>query len=246
MQLRTLVLGNKNVTRRVSNSLAGSGISFTCQSEVSQALNLLKKEQFDLALVDGYMDDIESVCYRITWLYRSPVVLIINGTQADWNILRSLDVDGFIPEEANHVELVTYFQTIARRKTRQFEHVKILVIEDDQHTQEALRLAFQIYWPESEVSFAACGLTGVKIARNEPADVILLDLMLPDISGFEVLSKIRSFSQTPVVVITATRNEDDVIKTICSGASDYMIKPFKQLELMSRIRRLVNTGAGVN
>ena len=246
MQLRVLVLGNKNITRRVANSLAGSGIGFTCQSDISEAINLLKREQFDLALLDGYMDDVESICYRITWLCRTPVAVIINGTSADWNILRSLDVDGFIPEEANNVELAAYFQTISRRKTKQFDAVKILVIEDDEQNQEALRLAFQLYWPESTVVFAATGSAGVRMARNEPADIILLDLVLPDISGFEVLRTIRSFSRTPVIVLTATRNEDDVIKTICSGASDYMIKPYRQLELMSRIRRLIGAGAGVN
>jgi DNA-binding response OmpR family regulator len=245
MELKVLALGRKTVTHRVAQALANSGIALTYKNDIAEAVALLKKEKYDLALVDGYMDELESTCYRITWQCRLPVALIINGKETDWNLLRRLDVDGFIPEEAGHTELVTYFTSIARRKDVRPDSTKILIIEDDQQTMESLRLAFQIYWPEAEICCAASGQDGLLSYRVNPADIVLLDLKLPDISGFEVLGKIRSVSQVPVLVLTATRTSETVIKAVQLGASDYILKPFKQLSLMSRIRQHLTLGAAV-
>lgn len=184
------------------------------------------------------MDAIEATCYRITWLYRTPIAAVINGNQDDWNILRKLDADEFILEEAGNVELIDYFTAIARHITDLVEPAKILVIEDDEQIQKTLKLSFQMYWPETKVICVGNGLDGVKQARMERMAAILLDLKLPDITGVEVLEKIRVFSQTPVVIITATRKQEDVIQCMRAGANDFVIKPFKQLELLSRIRRL--------
>jgi DNA-binding response OmpR family regulator len=239
MKLKILALGKKNVIGRITRALNGSDIAITSRNEVSDALNLLKKEKFDLALVDGYMDDIETTCYRITWLCHTPIAVVINGNQDDWDILRKLDADGFIPEEAGNVELIGYFTAIAKHITDHVEPARILVIEDDDQIQETLRLSFRMYWPETQVICAGTGLDGVRQARWERTDVILLDLKLPDITGLEVLEKIRGFSQTPVVVITATRKQEDIIKCMRAGANDFVLKPFKQLELLSRVRRLI-------
>jgi len=239
MKLKVLALGKRNVIGRISRALRGTDISITARSEVSDALNLLKTEKFDLALVDAYLDDIEATCYRITWLYRTSIAVVINGTQDDWDILRKLDADGFIPEEADNVELVSYFTSIARHISDHIDPAKILVIEDDDQIQEALRLSFQLYWPETQVIYTGSGLDGAKQARLENLDAILLDLKLPDITGVEVLEKIRVFSQTPVMIITASRKQEEVIKCMRAGANDFMLKPFKHLELLSRVRRLI-------
>jgi DNA-binding response OmpR family regulator len=242
MQLRVLAIGSNNVARRVARSLEGSGIEIVSRPEIAEAISLLKKEKFDLALLDGYSENLETNCYRLTWQCRTPVALIIKGTDADWNTLRSLDVDGYIPEEARNIELIAHFTAIARRGSRQLSKVKILIIEDDEQTQEALRLSFQIYWPEASVSFASEGQEGVYLARAEQRDAILLDLKLPDIPGLEVLQKIRTFSLAPVIIVTANKNQDDIVRTIGAGANDYILKPFRQLELMSRIRQQINLG----
>jgi DNA-binding response OmpR family regulator len=242
MELKVLAIGNNNVTRRVARSLEGSGINFVCRNDFTEAVSLLKKEKFDLALMDGYSENLEANCYRITWQCRTPVALIIKGTEADWNILRSLDVDGYIPEEARNIELIAHFSAIARRGSPQLSKANILIIEDDEQTQEALRLSFQIYWPEAIITSATQGEDGLYLARSEQRDAILLDLKLPDISGLDVLKKIRTFSLTPVIVVTANKSQDDIIQTIGAGANDYILKPFKQLELMSRIRQQINLG----
>jgi DNA-binding response OmpR family regulator len=242
MKLKILALGKKNVINRITRALKSSDCMVTCCNEVSDAINLLKTDKFDLALVDGYMDDVEAACYRITWLYKTPIAVVINGRQDDWDILRKLDADGFIPEEVNNIELISHFTAITRHTTDHIEPAKILVIEDEDQIQETLRLSFQMYWPGTRVFCSGTGEDGVKLARQEKVDAILLDLKLPDISGVEVLEKIRVFSQTPVIIITATRNQEEVVKCIKAGANDFVIKPFKQLELLSRIRRLAGIG----
>ena len=234
MAQRILAIGSKSVNRRVADSLYNSGIELVCNSDIDQSLKILKTEKFDLALIDGYIDNLETAFYRITWLSHTPVALVIQGTQRDWDLLRNLDVDGFIPEEARNIELTEHFTEITRRGQHKFDRVKILVIEDDDQIREALRLSFQIYWPQAEILFSAFGEDGVKLAKNTSVDIVLLDLVLPDISGHEVLSKIRSFSLVPVIVLTASRKPEDVFNAINSGANDFIIKPFKQLELMSR------------
>jgi DNA-binding response OmpR family regulator len=239
MQMKVLALGNNKVTRRVLNSLEGTDIEVVSKCIIPEAINLLKRERFDLALIDGYMDNMETTYYRILWLCRTPVALVINGTQDDWNTLHNLDADGFIPEQAKDVELVNYFKSIAGRTYDKFHKVKILAVVDDDQIQEALKLSFQIYWPEAKLKCTQYGEDGINITRNESPDVVLLDLKLPDISGFDVLSAIRSSSQVPVIIMTAARNQDDVVRSVSLGANSFVVKPFSQLELMSRIRQLV-------
>jgi len=243
--LRVLVISKRNLARKVADSLEGSGMDIAFTSGISDAIFKLKAEKFDLALLDAYMDDLESACYRINWQCRTPVALIIKGSHQDWNLLRSLDVEGFIPEEAETTELYAHFSAIARKGNPGLNKARVLVIEDDEQTREALRLSFQIYWPEAELSFAKFGAEGVSLARRGSPDAILLDLKLPDVSGFEVLDQIRSFTKTPVIIVTASKNREDCVRTIQSGANDYVLKPFKQLELMSRIRQQIDFGVAV-
>ncbi len=144
MEIKVLAMGRKNITLRVSNALIDSRIGITVQNDISDAINLLKKDRFDLVLIDGYLDNLESVCYHITRQYRVPVVLVVNGKEADWNHLKTLDVDGFIPEEGGDAEIMAYFNSITRRKDHIPASSKARVVEKDEQTREALRIAFQM------------------------------------------------------------------------------------------------------
>jgi DNA-binding NarL/FixJ family response regulator len=144
MEIKVLAMGRRNVTLRVSNALIDSRVGITVQNDISDAINLLKKDRFDLVLMDGYMDNLESVCYHITRQYRVPVVLVVNGKEADWNHLKTLDIEGFIPEEGRDAEILTYFNSIARRQTYQTVASNTRLIEKDEQTREALRIAFQM------------------------------------------------------------------------------------------------------
>ena len=126
---------------------------------------------------------------------------------------------------------------MTRNSNKILANIRVLLIEDDNHIREALRLCFRIYWPEAEVSYVAEGEQGLKLAKSQPADITLLDLGLPDISGFDVLTNIRTFSKTPVVMLTARRDKEEIVKAIQSGANDYLVKRFRQVDLMTRIKK---------
>jgi two-component system response regulator VicR len=116
--------------------------------------------------------------------------------------------------------------------------MKILVIEDDQQIVEAISLAFQIRWPEAKLITTHLGERGIDLVEKEKPEIVILDLGLPDINGFEVLKQVRLFSDIPILILTARTEESDIVKGLEWGADDYMVKPFRQLELLSRIKAL--------
>jgi two-component system, OmpR family, response regulator VicR len=121
--------------------------------------------------------------------------------------------------------------------------MKILIIEDDQQIVEAITLAFQIRWPEAKLVSTQQGEKGIELVESEKPDIVILDLGLPDINGYDVLKQIRIFSEIPILILTARTEESDIVKGLEWGADDYMIKPFRQLELLSRIKALTRRKA---
>ena len=116
--------------------------------------------------------------------------------------------------------------------------MKCLIIEDDREIVEVVSLVFEMRWPGVSLLSTHLGEKGVELVESENPDVVILDLGLPDISGFDVLKEIRAFSDVPILVLTVRGEEADIVKGLEWGADDYMVKPFRQLELMSRIRAL--------
>ena len=121
--------------------------------------------------------------------------------------------------------------------------MKVLIIEDDPQIVEAIKLAFKIRWAEAEVISTAQGEKGIEATRTNRPDIIILDLGLPDISGFEVLKRIRQFSNVPILILTVMADESDKVRGLEWGADDYVTKPFKQLELLARVRALLRRQA---
>jgi two-component system, OmpR family, response regulator VicR len=117
--------------------------------------------------------------------------------------------------------------------------MKLLIIEDDADIVNAISLAFRYYWPDVELFSTHLGTQGIELTRNEKPDVILLDLGLPDITGFEVLQQIRRFSSVPVLILTVRSSEEDVLKAIEEKANAYIVKPFRQMELMKRLESIL-------
>ncbi len=116
--------------------------------------------------------------------------------------------------------------------------MKVLIIEDDREIVEIISLAFQIRWPEAKLASTHLGERGIELVESENPDVVILDLGLVDISGFEVLKRIRLFSAVPILILTVRSDETDIIKGLEWGADDYVVKPFRQLELLSRVKAL--------
>ena len=82
------------------------------------------------------------------------------------------------------------------------------------------------------------------MVETESPDIVILDLGLPDISGYEALQQIRLFSEVPILILTVRSEESDIVKGLEWGADDYMVKPFKQLELLARVKALIRRQAG--
>ncbi len=120
--------------------------------------------------------------------------------------------------------------------------MKILLIEDDKQIIEAVTVALELRWPEAQVVYTGLGEKGIELVEREKPDVVILDLGLPDITGFEVLKQIRLFSDVPILILTVRSEETDIVKGLEGGADDYAVKPFRHLELLARIKALTRRG----
>ena len=114
---------------------------------------------------------------------------------------------------------------------------RILVIEDEERIRQFLYrgLSFEGY----KVDVASDGQVGLDLARDNPPDLVLLDLMLPGIDGLEVCRRLRSVSDVPILMLTAKETIEDRVTGLDAGADDYLVKPFAFDELMARVRALL-------
>jgi len=131
-----------------------------------------------------------------------------------------------------------------------FRNKKILVVDDEERMARFIRLNLE--HDGFQVIEAIKGMQAVGLLRDKMPDVVILDVMLPDIDGFEVLQLIREVSTVPVIMLTAKGEEEDRVKGLELGADDYVTKPFSPRELVSRVRAVLrrveqasNTGEGI-
>jgi DNA-binding response OmpR family regulator len=114
---------------------------------------------------------------------------------------------------------------------------RILAVEDDERIRSALKLALEDEgWT---VEAAASGEDAIEAFERNAADVVLIDIMLPGIDGFELCRTIRRASDVPIVMVTARNDTHDVVAGLEAGADDYLTKPFAPKELSARIRALL-------
>lgn len=113
----------------------------------------------------------------------------------------------------------------------------ILIIEDDLQTRRFLKS--NLIHREWDVSDTNSGKTGLSLLKNNPPDLLILDLGLPDIDGISIIQKLRQFSDLPVLVLSARSLEQSKIMALDAGADDYLTKPFGIGELNSRLQALL-------
>ena len=118
---------------------------------------------------------------------------------------------------------------------------RILVVDDERRMVGFIRLNLE--QDGYEVIEAYNGSEALERLRDSLPDLILLDVMMPDIDGFEVLRTIREISQVPIIMLTAKGEEDDKVKGLELGADDYITKPFSPRELVSRIKAVLRRGS---
>jgi len=115
--------------------------------------------------------------------------------------------------------------------------VKILVVDDEKLLVKGIKFNLESEGYQVETAFD--GAAAVELARSESFDLIILDLMMPEVDGLTACMRIREFSAVPIIMLTARSEDADKIIGLESGADDYVTKPFNILELKARIRALI-------
>jgi len=122
--------------------------------------------------------------------------------------------------------------------------MKVLLIEDSPEILKGVSLTFGLRWPDATVLTAMEGMSGVELVEKESPDIVILDLNLPDITGFEVLEHIRKFSEVPIIILTVRDNEVDELRGLEMGADDYIVKPFSPANLLIRVQAVLRRTNG--
>ena len=122
--------------------------------------------------------------------------------------------------------------------------MKILVVDDEALLVKGIR--FNLQQDGYEIITGCDGVEAVELARSQSPDLIVLDVMMPRLDGLEACTKIREFSNVPIILLTAKADDMDKLLGFDRGADDYLTKPFNILELKARIRALLRrSGAGI-
>src|SRR4051795_4944163 len=118
---------------------------------------------------------------------------------------------------------------------------RVLLIEDEPEIRQFIRVSLDA--SDYLVQEATTGREGLLQCRSQPPDVVVLDLGLPDISGFEVIQQLRVWSTVPIIIVSARGQETDKVAALDAGADDYLTKPFGVGELLARLRVMLRRQA---
>jgi len=124
--------------------------------------------------------------------------------------------------------------------------MKVLVIEDDPGIIEVVSLCFQLRWSGTSLLAADTGAKGLELVETESPDVVILDIGLPDIDGYQILREIRRFSDVPVIILTVRAEDTNIAKGLELGADDYITKPFSHIELIARVQAVLRRTQGLS
>ncbi len=117
--------------------------------------------------------------------------------------------------------------------------MKILVVDDAPEVLEAVTVSFNLQWRETEVLGASDGESALRMVERDHPDLVLLDISMPGMDGYETLRQLREFSDVPVIMLTARDGILDKVKGLELGADDYVTKPFDHLELLARVKAVL-------
>lgn len=113
----------------------------------------------------------------------------------------------------------------------------LLLVEDDQCIVDTIKLCFKIYEPNVKLKVTDRGQDALIEIMENNYNGVILDLGLPDIDGTEVIAQLRSFSQMPVIVVSARGDSASIAKSLSLGANDYIVKPFNAWDLLNRFNK---------
>ena len=126
------------------------------------------------------------------------------------------------------------------RKEAVLKMSRILIVDDELRVRDLIKkyAKFEGY----EVSEAGTGIQAIELCRNHEFDIIIMDVMMPELDGFSACREIRKFSNVPIIILSARGEEYDKVHGFESGVDDYVVKPFSPKELMMRIGAILKRG----
>lgn len=122
---------------------------------------------------------------------------------------------------------------------RSLGKMKVLIVDGDPETLNTLSFGFRLRWPECAVLSTDRGNEAVGLTERETPHLVITEIALPDITGFEVIKQIRLFSQVPIIVLADKRDEMDVVRALELGADDFIFKPPSPLDFLARARAIM-------
>ncbi|HZT96408.1 MAG TPA: response regulator transcription factor [Chloroflexota bacterium] len=123
--------------------------------------------------------------------------------------------------------------------------MKVLLVDDEPEVAEIVSLAFSFHRPDYEIVHAENGWEALRKTDEAQPDIIILDVAMPGLNGFEVTQRLRARSDIPIILLTAKGLEEDKVRGLETGADDYIVKPFGPKELMARVDAVLRrTNAG--
>ena len=124
--------------------------------------------------------------------------------------------------------------------------MKVLIVEDDPVISETVAICFELRWPEAEILSTDNGEEGVKLAMAHSPQVVILDVGLPGMDGYQTLQQLRQFTETPTIMLTGRDGEVAKVKGLEYGADDYITKLFSHIELLARVRAVLRRAAAAS
>jgi len=123
--------------------------------------------------------------------------------------------------------------------------VQVLVVEDNQQAVRDISFCLQVRYPEVIVVSVADGPKGIEMVETESPDLVMVDSSLPDIDTPDLVSKIREFSDVPLIILSEAETDMDRARGLEAGADEYVTKPFSPIELLARVRALLRRTQGI-
>lgn len=124
--------------------------------------------------------------------------------------------------------------------------MRVLIVDDDADIKKTVALTLEVTLPNCVTSFASDGVSAIECIESESQDLVILDVGLPDMDGFEVCRQIRETSNVPIIMLTGRDLEEDKVVGLTRGADDYIVKPFASLEFIARVKAVLRRSQTVD
>lgn len=122
---------------------------------------------------------------------------------------------------------------------RSLGKLKVLIVDESPETVNTISFGFKLRWPECAIQSTGQGSEGIALVERETPHLVITEIALPDMTGFEVIKQIRLFSEVPIIVLTEKRDEMDIVRALELGADDCIFKPASPLDFLARARAIM-------